>query len=326
MIRRAAPALVLVLAATAAGCGSDLGPASTPAAVPVRIQLVHASAALAAGARDAIALIGARLVPDTTQADLVVTDDPAAAAEASLRNGGTHILVVGSQPPAAPAPNARFVEFDRAGMAYLAGALAALRAPRIAVAESGGGLAPAIRAWAAAERGGDSATSVACGATTTAAVVYVPDASCRPSAPGALVIAPRRLAGARMLALLGPRPAVVVAEAARSVQDGIFQPGGLAPRESVLTDRAQRPGRHLPAGSGHGGAARGRDRLLVDLAGGPPGRGRPAAARRGQGPRRDRPRAPRRALKFPAPVHSAPRRRGRRPCHVRDRQLTQRSP
>lgn len=28
-----------------------------------------------------------------------------------------------------------------------------------------------------------------------------------------------------MLGLLGPRPAVVVAETARSVQDGIFQPG-----------------------------------------------------------------------------------------------------
>ena len=28
-----------------------------------------------------------------------------------------------------------------------------------------------------------------------------------------------------MLALLGPRPAVVVAETVRSVQDGIFQPG-----------------------------------------------------------------------------------------------------
>jgi hypothetical protein len=74
-------------------------------------------------------------------------------------------------------------------------------------------------------RHGVSATSVACGAATAAAVVYVPDASCRPSAPGALVIAPQRLPGARMLALLGPRPAVVVAQTVRSVQDGIFQPG-----------------------------------------------------------------------------------------------------
>jgi hypothetical protein len=39
------------------------------------------------------------------------------------------------------------------------------------------------------------------------------------------VIAPVRLSGADMLALLGPRPAVVVAEAARSVQDGVFDPG-----------------------------------------------------------------------------------------------------
>jgi hypothetical protein len=225
VIRAAVPALGLVLAAVAAGCGSDLGPASTPAAVPVRIQLVHASAALATGARDAIAMIGARLVPATTQADLVVTADPAAAAAASLANPGTHILVVGAPPPAAPAPNVRFVEFDRAGMAYLAGALTALRSPRIAVAEPGDALAPAFRAGAAAVRGGVSATSVACGAATAAAVVYVPDPSCRPSAPGALVIAPQRVPGARMLALLGPRPAVVVAQTVRSVQDGIFQPG-----------------------------------------------------------------------------------------------------
>lgn len=225
MIRGAAPALALVLAATAAGCGSDGGPASTPAAVPVRIQLVHASPALDTGARDAIAMIGARRVPETTQADLVVTDDPAAAATASLANPGTHILVVGPRPPSAPAPNVRFVEFDRAEMAYLAGTLAALRAPRIAVAEPVHVLAAAFRAGAAAVRGGVSATSVACGGATAAAVVYVPDPSCRPSAPGALVIAPMRLSEAHMLALLGPRPAVVVAETVRSVQDGIFQPG-----------------------------------------------------------------------------------------------------
>ncbi len=225
MIRGAAAALALVLLVVSAGCGSDLGPASTPAAVPVRIQLVHASAPLDTGARDAIAMIGARLVPETTQADLVVTDDPAAAATAALANPGTHILVVGAPPPAAPAPNVRFVEFDRAGMAYLAGALAALRSPRIAVAEPADELTAAFRAGAAAVRRGVSAASVACGAATAAAVVYVPDPSCRPSTHGALVIAPTRLAGARMLGLLGPRPAVVVAETVRSVQDGIFQPG-----------------------------------------------------------------------------------------------------
>jgi hypothetical protein len=225
VIRGAAPALWIILAAAAAGCGSDLGPASPAAAVPVRIQLVHASAALDAGVRDAIAMIGARLVHRTTQADLVVTDDPAAAAVASLANPGTHILVVGTEPAAAPPPNVRIVEFDRGGMAYLAGALAALEAPGIAVAEPGGVLEPAFRAGAAAVRRGASASSVRCGAVTSAAVVYVPDPACRPRGRGARLIAPRRVAGARMLALLGPRPAVVVAKTVRSVQDGIFQPG-----------------------------------------------------------------------------------------------------
>jgi hypothetical protein len=217
--------LLAVLAAAAAGCGSDLGPASTPAAVPVRIQLVHGSPALAAGVRDAVAMIGARVVPATPDADLVVTADAAAADVASVANPGTHILVVGAQPAENPPANVRFVEFDQAGMAYLAGALAALRAPAVAVAEPGTSLEAAFRAGAAAVRRGASVTSVACGAATTAAVVYIPDPACRAEAAGAELIAPRRLAGARMLALLGPRPAVVVAETARSVQDGIFQPG-----------------------------------------------------------------------------------------------------
>jgi hypothetical protein len=55
--------------------------------------------------------------------------------------------------------------------------------------------------------------------------VYIPDPCCRPGGSGAAVIAPRRLPGADMLALLRPRPAVVVAEGARSVQDGVFDPG-----------------------------------------------------------------------------------------------------
>ena len=115
----------------------------------------------------------------------MVTDDPAAAATAALANPGTHILVVGAPPPAAPAPNVRVVEFDRAGMAYLAGALAALRSRRIAVAEPADELAAAFRAGAAAVRRGVSAASVACGAATAAAVVYVPDPSLPALAPTA---------------------------------------------------------------------------------------------------------------------------------------------
>jgi hypothetical protein len=224
VIRSARPALLVILAAAAAGCGSDLGPGSTPAAAPVRIQLVHGTAALAVGVRDAITMIGARLVHDTADADLVVTADPAAAATAARANAGTHILVVAATPRGTLAPNVRVVGFDRAGMAYLAGALAALEGSTVAVAEPGSELAAAFRAGAAAV-GSVSATSVACGAPSTATVVYLPDPTCRPRDGSARVIAPRRLAGAKMLAVLETRPAVVVTETARSVQDGIFQPG-----------------------------------------------------------------------------------------------------
>jgi hypothetical protein len=91
--------------------------------------------------------------------------------------------------------------------------------------EDGNALAAAFRAGTRAVAGHASASSVACGAATSAAVVYVPDPACRPRGSGAAVIAPRRLQGADMLAVLGPRPAVVVAEGARSVQDGVFDPG-----------------------------------------------------------------------------------------------------
>ena len=217
-------AALVALAATAAGCGSDLGPASTPAAVPVRVQLVQGSPQLATGVRDAVDLVGARTVAETSQADLVVTASAAAAAKAARVNPGTHILLVTPRPPASLPGNVRAVVFDRGELAYLAGALAALRARDVAVVEEGDALTEAFRAGAEEMTGRAAVTSVACGAATSAAVVYVPDPGCRPRGSAA-VIAPRRLPGAEMLALLGARPAVVVAEGARSVQDGVFDPG-----------------------------------------------------------------------------------------------------
>ena len=221
---RAVVALV-ALAATAAGCGSDLGPASAPAVVPVRLQLVQGTPELARGARDAVDMVGARMVTDTSQADLVVTASPAAAAAAARVNPGTHILLVTPHPPQNLPDNVRAVQFDRGGMAYLAGALAALRARDVAVVEDGDTLEDAFRAGTQEVTGHASVTSVPCGRSTSAAVVYVPDPACRPRGSAAAVIAPARLPGADMLGLLGPRPSVVVAEAARSVQDGVFGPG-----------------------------------------------------------------------------------------------------
>lgn len=218
-------AALVALAAAAAGCGSDLGPASTPAVVPVRVQLVQGSPQLATGVRDAVDLVGARAVGQTSQADLVVTASPEAAARAARVNPGTHILLVTPRPPATLPDNVRAVVFDRGELAYLAGALAALRAPDVAVVEDGDAFTAAFRAGAEEMTGHAAVTSVACGAATSAAVVYVPDPGCRARGSAATVIAPRRLPGADMLALLGPRPAVVVAEGARSVQDGVFDPG-----------------------------------------------------------------------------------------------------
>lgn len=222
MIRSAA---LVLLAATAAGCGSDLRAASVAPAAPVRILLVRATPQLAQGVRDSIALIGARTVRSVDRADLVVTAHQAAAAAAARANPGTHVLVVGARPTGAVAANVRVVEFDRGELAYLAGALAALQGREVAVAEPGHVLAAAFRAGARAAHGGAHTSSVACGRPTAATVVYIPDPACRPRAPAAHVIAPVALAGARMLAVLETRPQVVVAETARSVQDGAFEPG-----------------------------------------------------------------------------------------------------
>jgi hypothetical protein len=218
-------AALAALAVAAAGCGSDLGPASTPAAVPVRIQLVQGSPQLATGVKDAVDLVGGRTVAQTSQADLVVTSSARAAATAARVNPGTHILLVTPHPPANLPSNVRAIVFDGGELAYLAGALAALRAHAVAVVQDGSALTAAFRAGTEEVTRHAAVRSVACGAATSAEVVYVPDLGCRPRGSAAAVIAPRRLPGANMLALLGPRPAVVVAEGARSVQDGVFDPG-----------------------------------------------------------------------------------------------------
>ena len=171
-------------------------------------------------------MVGARTVDQTSQADLVVTASPAAAAEAARANPGTHILLVAARPPEHLPDNVRAVQFDRGGMAYLAGALAALRSHDVAVVEDGERALGGVPG----RDGGDHGPAPRrrpsrAGRPTSAAVVYVPDPGCRPRGSAAAVIAPRRLPGADMLALLGPRPAVVVAESARSVQDGVFDPG-----------------------------------------------------------------------------------------------------
>jgi len=103
------------------------------------------------------------MVTDTSQADLVVTASPAAAAEAARVNPGTHILLVTPHPPQNLPDNVRAVQFDRGGMAYLAGALAALRARDVAVVEDGDTLEDAFRAGTQEVTRHASVTSVPCG-------------------------------------------------------------------------------------------------------------------------------------------------------------------
>ena len=226
----------------------------------------------------------------------MVTADPAAAAVASVVNPGTHILVVGTQPAATPPANVRFVEFDQAGMAYLAGALAALEAPTVAVAEPGTSLAAAFaRAPRPAQGrlGGDR---------------RVPrrDARNRRLCPRSRLPGRRARGG-------GDRPP----PPRRSAHAGAARATAGGGRHR---DCAQRPGRHLPARGGRRGAARGRDRVLVDRACGPRRDGRPAAARRGHRPGRAAP-VPAGSVRdryFPraGPVHPSRPVRGRRllPC------------
>ena len=195
MSRAGVGAVLAVIAVTSPACGSDLGPASTPAAAPVRIRLAGADRQLAAGVRDAVAMIGARRVGSAQDADLVVAGTEAAADAAARANPGTHVLLVGVRPARPVAGNVRVVEYDRGGLAYLAGTLAALSGRVVAVAEPGDVLAQAFRAGVAAAGRPAVVTTAGCTGTTSAAVVYVPDPGCRPQAPAALVIAPQRLPG-----------------------------------------------------------------------------------------------------------------------------------
>jgi hypothetical protein len=95
----------------------------------------------------------------------------------------------------------------------------------MALAGGGDELAAAARAGAATAGPPLVVTTTACGAATTADVVYVERPACLSDRPSGRVIAPQMIDGADQLAVIGPRPWVAVAAAARAVQAGRFVPG-----------------------------------------------------------------------------------------------------
>ena len=151
------------------------------------------------------------------------------------------------------------IQISRGQSAYLAGALAALAgAHTMALAGGGDELAAAARAGAAAAGAPLDVTTAACGAATAADVVYVERPECLSDRPTGQVIAPQMIDGADQLAVIGPRPWVAVAAAARAVQAGRFVPGVMLEglRQDVLgveLDRsvgARSGGRPAPADPG----------------------------------------------------------------------------
>jgi hypothetical protein len=219
-------ALAIVCALLAAGCGSDTGPPSAAPARPVRIALLDPSPDLARGVRDAEHYVGAVETGDASAADLVVTANATIAADAARRSSGAHVLLVGA-PPADPVPETLLVvQVSRGQPAYLAGALAGLvGAHSVAVVGGDDELAAAVRAGGAKAGAALHVGVTACHAPANADIIYAERTACLADGTTGTVIAPERAAGYDQLAVVGPRPWVAVAAAARAVQAGRWVPG-----------------------------------------------------------------------------------------------------
>jgi hypothetical protein len=218
--------LAIACAVLAAGCGSDAHPPPAAPARPVRIATLHPTRELVRGVRDAERYVGAVEARDAGAADLVVTTDAALAVQAASRSSGAHVLLMGA-PPAGPVPgNLLAVQISRGQPAYLAGALAALTgAQTVAVVGGDDELAAAVGAGGAEAGATLQVEATACGAATTADVVYAERTACLAGGETGKVIAPAAVDGADQLAVIGPRPWVAVAAAARAVQAGRWVPG-----------------------------------------------------------------------------------------------------
>jgi basic membrane lipoprotein Med (substrate-binding protein (PBP1-ABC) superfamily) len=219
-------AIVIACAVIATGCGSDTGPPAPTPARPVRIALLEPSAPLLRGVHDAERFVGAVQTADAGSADLVVTGDAARARAAAQRSPDAHVLLVGALPRDPVPGNLLTVEISRGQPAYLTGALAALTgAQTVAVVGGDDELAAAVRAGGTAAGAPLEVSVAACGAAASADVIYVERAECLSGDETGKVVAPELVDGADQLAVVGPRPWVAVAAAARAVQAGRWVPG-----------------------------------------------------------------------------------------------------
>lgn len=219
-------AIVILCVLLATGCGSDAGPPAPTPARPVQIALLEPSAPLLRGVNDAERFVGAVETADAGSADLVVTGDPVQARAAAQRSPDAHVLLVGAAPPDPVPKNLLAVEISRGEPAYLAGALAALTgAHTVAVVGGDNELAAAVRAGGEAAGATLEVDIAACGAATSGDVIYVERPGCLSGGEAGKVVAPELIDGADQLAVVGPRPWVAVAAAARAVQAGRWQPG-----------------------------------------------------------------------------------------------------
>jgi hypothetical protein len=217
---------MIVCAVLVAGCGSDTGPPAPAPARPVRIALLEPSAALLRGVRDAERFVGAVETADAGSADLVVTGDAARAAAAAERSPDAHVLLMGAAPPDPLPPNLLVVQISRGQSAYLAGALAALDGARTVVVVGGNKeLAAAVRAGGEEAGAALAVDLAACGAATSGDVVYAEAPACLAGGVAGEVVAPELIDGLDQLAVVGPRPWVAVAAAARAVQADRWVPG-----------------------------------------------------------------------------------------------------
>jgi hypothetical protein len=224
VIRRAA--IAAAVAVLAAGCGSDTGPAAPKAARPLRIALLDHSPDLTRGLRAAERYVGAVETADEPDADLVVTSDAGQAVQAANRSDDAHVLLLGP-PPADPVPpNLLVVQISRGQPAYLAGALAALTgAETVAVAGGDEELAAAVRAGGQEAGAALRVVVTGCQVAASTDVVFAERPECVRAKGPAEVIAPQAIDGAHQLAVIGPRPWVAVAAAARAVQANSWTPG-----------------------------------------------------------------------------------------------------
>jgi basic membrane lipoprotein Med (substrate-binding protein (PBP1-ABC) superfamily) len=136
------------------------------------------------------------------------------------------VLLVGAAPPDPLPGNMLVVQIRRGQPAYLAGALAGLVGARtVSVVGGDDELAAAVRAGGVEAGAALEVDVTGCGATAAGDVRFTERTDCLSGGGPGRAVAPAAVAGGDQLAVIGPRPWVAVAAAARAVQAGMWFPG-----------------------------------------------------------------------------------------------------